>query len=456
MEIETAPDTASQPDTPRLSRERIVAAAFRAWGRTHFSTTSLNLVAKELQVTKPAVYRYFRSKDELLQELRRDYAARLNDELVAPLVVREPEFDPKKGDDPKVLERAARAYVEAVYKFFEKNPYHYAFYLRYLLGRPFESRPEFRETIAQHDELLLRHLASPMIMRYVGSTAAYWTTDHYRRDTATGEPLVGIQFDPETAMLDENERTQTIESIVRRLVSGFLSDEPSSIDTEMVERTAWFTGEEMPQPDRVFSAIEEVVQEYGYLGATVERIAERVGITKSSLYHYFRNRDEMLMQVVYRDQKHFAALSRVRLQQLETAEQQLYALFVMIASYAAQHTAFMTVENWIRENDVTVELPREHVEEVQAIFSFLIEMVVNGQIAADPIEAFSLIGFIRFLIMQELNLMEKPIKRDACLATVRELYTLFSRGLAGTDALNNHSLNTRASTRRVDEKGRER
>jgi AcrR family transcriptional regulator len=68
---------------PPLSRERIVDAAFRAWGRTWFTHTSLNLVADEMGVTKPAVYRYFRSKDEILHAMEQDYGQRMHAHVIS-------------------------------------------------------------------------------------------------------------------------------------------------------------------------------------------------------------------------------------------------------------------------------------------------------------------------------------------------------------------------------------
>ncbi len=418
----------------RLSRERIVDAAFRAWGRTQFTVTSLNLVAEELSVTKPAVYRYFNGKDELLEELCRDYARRVATELVARLEQADGVFRRSDGDTG-TLELAASVYVDAVFTLFERNPYHYAFFVRYLLGRPVERHPELFDTVRRHDSLLLQLLPSRRALRYTGATAAFWTTEHYRRDPVTGRPISCTVFFPERLSLNDEARTRTIGMTVRRLVHGYLPPDSRSVDLEMVERIAWLTAEEMPVPDRIFTAIEDVVQEHGYAAATVERVAERVGITKSSIYHYFRNRDEMLMQVVLRDQQHFASLARIRLQQIEYPEQQLYALFVMIASYSVQHSIAMTLENWIRENDITVEIPQEHIGQMQSLFSFLTDMVMTGRLTADPGEAFSLIGFVRFLIMQELDLLEKPIERDACISVTRALFSLFSRGLSGSGAL---------------------
>lgn len=416
----------------RLSREVILDAAFRAWGRTHFMNTSLNLVAAELHVTKPAVYRYFRSKDELLRALRADYAQRLRDEMVSPLeeLARRQEGDAPRAHSatPAPFHQAALAYVTAVYTFFERNPFHYAFFVRYLLGQPLELDEVFRETLERHDAILTLYLASSRAVRYIGGAAAFWTTEHYRWDTGTKLPAANTLFDPTPP--GKSLRNKTISRVTDRLVSGFLPRDTGEINREMVERIAWFTPEEMPQPDRIFSAIETVVQEQGYAGATVEQIAAQVGITKSSLYHYFRNRNDMLSHVVLRDQQHFASLARVRIQQIEHPREQMYALFVMLASYAAQHSVFRVVENWIRANNISVELPQEYIQDVQSIFTFLLDIIIAAGVTPNPMEAFSTLSFVRFLILQEMNLMRSPPERDDCIAAVRELFHLFACGAA--------------------------
>lgn len=404
----------------KLTRERIINGAFHAWGRTHFADTSLNAVARHLGVTKPAVYRYFRSKEEVMDALREDFARRMLAEVVEPM----------GGVDPADPQEFLHSYIQHVLQFYVNHPYHYSFLIQVLLlGTALERRQEFRELARRREALLSTVAPDGMARRHIQRIAMYWTTDHLRRDPATGAIDASPVFDPEGRTLGDHRRRAVVEQTTHRLCTGFLPRDHRPVDLAHVERTAWLLPEEMPEADRVFSAIEDVVQEKGYAGATVEHIAERIGITKSSLYHYFRNRDDMLVQMILRDQLHFAGLARVRLHQLEHPEEQLYGLFVMICSYAAQHSTFLTVENWLRQNEVTVEIPEDHIRQIQEIFAFLTEMLMAGMMVGDPGEAFAVIGFIRYAIMQELNELPRPFHRDRCVALVRELYNLFANGL---------------------------
>lgn len=53
----------------RLKRERIVAAAVDLFYRQGYARTTLEQVAESIQVTKPFIYQYFKSKNELLAEI---------------------------------------------------------------------------------------------------------------------------------------------------------------------------------------------------------------------------------------------------------------------------------------------------------------------------------------------------------------------------------------------------
>lgn len=52
----------------RLKRQAVIAEAVRAFGRDGYQNTSLDDIAGRLNVTKPALYYYFKSKNELLYE----------------------------------------------------------------------------------------------------------------------------------------------------------------------------------------------------------------------------------------------------------------------------------------------------------------------------------------------------------------------------------------------------
>lgn len=127
--------------TPRdqyeLKREAAIAQALRAFGRKGFKNTSLGTIAEALNVSKPALYYYFKDKQELLYECHKlsmevgdkalhgaisaggsgldkilrfvsDYVAALTGELGASAVL--DELDELKPDHRRLIEKRRRAF----------------------------------------------------------------------------------------------------------------------------------------------------------------------------------------------------------------------------------------------------------------------------------------------------------------------------------------------------------
>ncbi len=53
--------------------------------------------------------------------------------------------------------------------------------------------------------------------------------------------------------------------------------------------------------ESLFSAAEKLIQEEGWKGATVERIAQEAGIAKGTVYNYFRDKREILSSLLERN-----------------------------------------------------------------------------------------------------------------------------------------------------------
>ncbi len=62
---------------PAVTREAIIAIASRLFQERGYHATGLEEVARELGVTRPALYHYFRSKQQILYEIHRTAQARL-------------------------------------------------------------------------------------------------------------------------------------------------------------------------------------------------------------------------------------------------------------------------------------------------------------------------------------------------------------------------------------------
>ena len=53
--------------------------------------------------------------------------------------------------------------------------------------------------------------------------------------------------------------------------------------------------------DVIIEASAQVLQDYGYRGATTNRIAERAGVSVGSLYQYFKNKDEIFDALIQQE-----------------------------------------------------------------------------------------------------------------------------------------------------------
>ena len=428
-----------------LSRERIVCGAFRAWGKTMFSQTSLNLVARELSVTKPAIYRYFRGKSELLLAMEQAYAERVSREVVAPLgALKEARcgettdsVGQSRSDHRDRIALVAGRYLESVFDFFNTRPAYYLFFAHNLLGRPLGERPTMRAVARERDAVLVDLLSCDLttsedtalaVVRHLTHFVAFWATQHFRRRFME-RPVQPVDACIDGWGADASERRRILDDSVARFTDGFAPGALGDLDLTAVERVAWINKEEVREPERIFSAIGETVMEMGYGAATTERIAERCGLSKSGLYHYFKNKDEMLSEALLRTHRHFAALARVRLTQLAGHIEGLYGTFVMTASYLFHDSTGVVVANWLQERDVDVQIPPSHLHELERMYSRIADMLVAGRFTDTSDDAFAMLTYINFLIKQTLSERRSPwTNRDALTSAVRSLFGLFAGG----------------------------
>lgn len=56
-----------------------------------------------------------------------------------------------------------------------------------------------------------------------------------------------------------------------------------------------FAGEPADTRERIMQATFETIQEYGFAGLSIQRIAENADLSKSSFYHFFENKDDLLL-----------------------------------------------------------------------------------------------------------------------------------------------------------------
>lgn len=78
----------SRDEQYQLKKNAVIAEAARAFGRSGHQNVSLDEIAKALNVTKPALYYYFRSKQELIYECH-ELSMRIGDRVLQDAIASE-------------------------------------------------------------------------------------------------------------------------------------------------------------------------------------------------------------------------------------------------------------------------------------------------------------------------------------------------------------------------------
>ncbi|MDR2177685.1 MAG: TetR/AcrR family transcriptional regulator [Treponema sp.] len=161
-----------------MTRVDIIQAAFKAWGRDCYRGTSLSDVARELGVSKAALYRHFSGKQALLEAMYEwfldDYAAKIKDDLRLAA-----------ASGPR---EAMSIVVRAIMGYFARNVYSFIFSLVYVYGeQPLGNSRELLAKRGLNMEIFdeIQKLApSPQITRLVLATLTFAVAYFHRLEVS--------------------------------------------------------------------------------------------------------------------------------------------------------------------------------------------------------------------------------------------------------------------------------
>jgi AcrR family transcriptional regulator len=277
---------------------------------------SLAEVAKRIGVSKTAIYRHFRNRAEI--------ETAMEDELRSGLAAMIEATD----GSPKGIR------LEAV-SFFRENPGYHSL----IMGNLF--------TKHSYEVELVEWLktASP---RFAGLMARVREPDENKRLRISVSILKNCVLILGAAIhFDDLERIQWL--ILDVLENGIPGSEiPPDARYAECERISRIEPGEIEPNNRLFDAISAVIGEHGVAKTTIERIAEKMGTAKSSLYFYCRNKEEMLGELVRNETKTLLSLCAPRVREGKTFAERLYILMAVQANYLARKPDMFRVFSWIR------------------------------------------------------------------------------------------------------------
>lgn len=299
-------------------RQQIIDAAFALTGET--SAWSLAEVADRIGVSKTALYRHFRNKEEIEEVMEAAFREGILEVIEGP-------------------ENTADGFRRRLRAWFRENPGSIEFFVTRVF-----LRPDFEQTT--YDWLVTR---SPRVAGFHRSMADSDETERARMSAEVIKSIVSVIL----ASVREPAIADLQDDLFETLKTGFPSlAQPADGRLDELDREADITEGELGEDNRLFAAIAASIREYGVAGTTTERIAEKMGIAKSSLYFYYPTKGAMFEELVKHQTEIIMALCTERVRGGKTLAEQLYSLMAVQANYLLLRPDILPVFNWIRFESV--------------------------------------------------------------------------------------------------------
>ncbi|MDR3172741.1 MAG: TetR/AcrR family transcriptional regulator [Treponema sp.] len=327
-----------------MTKTDVIKAAFRVWGRELYRKTSLSQVARELGVTKPALYRHFKNKQELLNEMYNYFF----DEYAAAV----------KADHDRALQTEDRdecflIICRSLVRFYGLNRDIFIFSLirvygnrrmkdtwEHFAGRGVDMRRffEFKNDARGY----------PSLMQFVMATVIFWLGYFHKTyadfPEAVSPDEAGALVERELAFLE------------RKLGAGLGLDSETvaALDFRGLEGCLDGGLPEYSEDDRLLRAVAAAVAEAGPWSASMDMVARRSGLSKSGLYSHFENKGEMLAQLFLTELERIIAYAGASREKSSRAEERLYLVVIAGANYLRSRPEFLIAMDWLRMRNLNL------------------------------------------------------------------------------------------------------
>jgi AcrR family transcriptional regulator len=126
---------------------------------------------------------------------------------------------------------------------------------------------------------------------------------------------------------------------------GFLKERVERIDYRKLEDSMSLDIEFNSEVDEIhlklLKAVGEVLAETNPFDASVEMFAKKSGLSKSSLYTHFENREEMIVSMFANEFRRIVTIATHNKAKSAVPEEQVYLVIVAIAQYLRKHTMIL-------------------------------------------------------------------------------------------------------------------
>ncbi|MDR2553464.1 MAG: TetR/AcrR family transcriptional regulator, partial [Treponema sp.] len=340
-----------------MTRDDVINAAFHAWGRELYKTTSLAMVAETLGVSKSALYRHFLGKETLLEAM----ADRFYDDYAAAL---KPVIEEALGE-PLWKERLV-IMVRFISSYFARHFDYFIYSLMRLHGR--REQHVFNIEALTHRGISFEGLGhagvdrqDPSSFFLAGITALFGTALFHKRRRSLKGPFYAavVRAAPFTSAPEPRVHKEPSAKEVRRFTAATanmvrygLAFDRALVDGLPYEKLEALDIPPYAPPDPLLKAAAEA----DLWNGSMETVARRSGLSKSGLYAHFKSKTEMFSRLFMSEFERIAGCAAASVVRGESREEQLYLAILAIAGYLRDRPEILTALDWVRIQRLELDL----------------------------------------------------------------------------------------------------
>ena len=334
--------------TKESTKIKILKTAFSFYKKPCLTHVSLGDIAKKAGISKAAIFKHFRNKEELLSQMEDHFFSVVADFILSTYKNLADAIWAKDVSIYRIILR------NSVKTFFE-NP-EYLFYMLSLLAYAPKGNYYLGEKLNHKLEergLSLCLIGSSLGVNYsTEQSQIFDISKHTAISYAFASTFFFLSYhilnSENTEMPDQKEVLCTF--LADLLDFGFYKPE-NRISTERmkeIEKSAVIDFSKIPEPNPFFKALASIVNTCGLPGVTIERLAKELGMAKSSLYTYSSSKNEFIFNLLREELTSMISVLNQVCKNFKNNVELSYAFIYTATQYFLNRKDVLVTFQWIR------------------------------------------------------------------------------------------------------------
>ena len=396
------------------TRETIISSAFSFYKKPVFKNISLSMIADRVGISKTAIYRHFKNKEDLEKAM----TDRVYSDLYGILKKICPES-----------ERNTFSIVEDVIVLLMTH----SEYLYYLISTR-------TKLIVDEFFLKIKSMGLSLFDGIFDNDGSVIDMDTYKKAVYLSGNILYFQI-VRNKIYAENNIADSYNQICdyAKSMSGFitrgLGEDTSGISVfrlATLDDVCRRNMENLSTVNRIFTSVASIVKEKGFQGVTVESVARRIGLAKSSIYSKFENKAQMISSLIHQEFEEMFGILKKNLLECRNNAERAYTIMETELLYFMKKTELFTVCRWL-QFQTTDEIMQDEENHERIFHEFIdgITLYENYPDLGLPVQDERIISswFFMIPVFLYMHTLHQKIAPEIAQAALKDIFYMMENGV---------------------------